>query len=335
MKMSALQVKSSTFSSIASLIINITQMKYKKSLILIFVVLVLLGGTAAVLFRHEAVDPAKPVVFNADTAMLAIFGTYNEKQHGVLLPEANTSKWNMKGAETLATALLTATYEEGGKKKAVLALQRQDILEGEVVESHATAPVISVYIFAHDGKQWVFEKGKKEVTSAGSHGSAPGSKLIRLGQDKYGLLFEGGDVHQGYTNDYAFLISLSDVKPGKVLDLDTGASNSGTCSDDPADQGEGSILKACWERTGKISFLQNGKDDYFVLKLTSLSNEDADDKRKMKKTEQYYVRTAGGYKLSKDSLKNAKLVADELVYHAGDAHGEPAGVATIPRNDVK
>lgn len=310
-------------------------MKYKKILVQALLLLILVGGTAAVLFRQGPVDTAKPEVFNADTAMLAIFGTYNEKQHGVLLPEKNTRNWDMKEADTLATALLTATYTEGGRKKAVLAVQRQQILDGVVEESHATAAQISVYIFAHDGRQWVFEKGKKEVATAGSHGSAPGSRLIRLGQDKYGLLFEGGDVHQGYTNDYAFLIALSDTKPGKVLDLDTGGSNSGTCSDDPAEQGD-SGMRACWERTSKISFVQKDNDDYFVLKLSTISNEGADDKRNKKKTEQYYVRSDSGYKLSKDgSLKNARPVADEIVYHAGETQLLADTIPAMPRTVVK
>ncbi|MFZ6734385.1 hypothetical protein ACO0LG_20815 [Undibacterium sp. Ji42W] len=158
-----------------------SHMQFKKSAAAAFIFVALLGLAAFFLFGREPVDPAKPQVFNADTAMLAIFGTYNEKQHGVLLPEKNTASWDMGQADILATVLLVDIYTEAGKKKAVLVVQRQQILGGVVEESHATAPVISVYVFAYNGKQWLFEKGKKEVAAYGANGMAPMASLIRLG----------------------------------------------------------------------------------------------------------------------------------------------------------
>ncbi|PXX40364.1 hypothetical protein [Undibacterium pigrum] len=307
-------------------------MKFKKNAILLALFLTLFGFTAYFLFGRTPVDHAKPEVFNADTAMLAIFGTYNDKQQGVLLPEKNTAQWNMKEADTLATALLVATYTEAGKKKAVLAIQRQQILDGVVEQSHATGAMISVYIFAYNGKQWVFEKGKKEVVESGAHGEAPGGSLIRLGQDKYGLLFAGGDVHQGFTNDYAFIISLSEPKPVKLLDLSMGESNSGTCTDVVEEQ-EG-MMQACWESVSKLSFLQNGTDEYYALKLSTTSNKPADGSKQVleKKWDEYFVRTATGYKASKaQSLKAAKPVADDVVNNAGETQKQTKSVPNMQR----
>ena len=294
--------------------------------------LTLFGLTAYVLFGRAPVDHAKPEVFNTDTAMLAIFGVYNGRQQGVLLPEKNTAQWNMKEADTLATALLVATYAEAGKQKGVLAIQRQQILDGVVEQSHATGAMISVYIFAYNGKQWIFEKGKKEVVESGAHGEAPGGSLIRLGKDKYGLLFNGGDVHQGYTNDYAFIISLSGPKPVKVLNLSMGESNSGTCSDVVEEQ-EG-MTHACWESVSKLSFLQNGSDEYYTLKLSTASNKPGDGSKQPvdKKWDEYFVHTANGYKASKvQGLKTAKLVADEFINNAGDTQKQTKSVPNMQR----
>jgi hypothetical protein len=311
-------------------------MKFKKNAIFLALFLTLLGLTAYVLFGRAPVDPARPEVFNANTAMLAIFGTYNDKQQGVLLPEKNTAQWNVKEADTLATALLVATYTEAGKHKGVLAIQRQQILDGVVEQSHATSAMISVYVFAYNGKQWIFEKGKKEVVESGAYGEAPGGSLMRLGKDKYGLLFKGGDVHQGYTNDYAFLISLSEVKPIKMLDLDMGESNSGTCSDDEEEQ-EG-MMQACWESTGKLSFLQNATDDYYVLKLSTTSNkQQAEGNKSIVKTqEEFFVHAATGYKASKaQGLKAATVVPDDLVFNVGETQKLSSSLATVPRSELK
>ncbi|MFZ6677341.1 hypothetical protein [Undibacterium sp. Tian12W] len=303
-------------------------MKYKKPALAAFIFVALLGLSAFFLFGREPVDPAKPQVFNADTAMLAIFGTYNEKQHGVLLPEKNTASWDIGQADTLATALLADTYTEAGKKKAVLVVQRQQVLGGVVEESHATAPVVSVYVFAYNGKQWLFEKGKKEVAAYGANGMAPMASLIRLGQDKFGLLFEGGDMHQGYTNDYAFIVSLSDVKPVIALELNMGESNNGACTDDVEEQGP--LMQACWENTGKLSFLQNATDEYYTVKLSTTGNKPEGDKPPSAARQQdtYFVHTATTYKASKDQrLKKASPVAEELVKNAGEMKKQKPPVA--------
>lgn len=315
------------FSLVRSLYFSAAHMKYKKT-VAAFGFVALLGLSAFFLFGREPVDPAKPEVFNADTAMLAIFGTYNEKHHGVLLPEKNTTAWEMGQADTLATALLVDTYTETGKKKAVLVVQRQQILDGAVEESHATAPLVSVYIFAFNGKQWVFEKGKKEVAAYGANGVAPMASLIRLGQDKFGLLFEGGDMHQGYTNDYAFIVSLSDAKPVIALELNMGESNNGACTDDVEEQGP--LMQACWENTGKLSFLQNGADEYYIVRLSTTGNKPEGEKPPSAARQQdtYFVHTNTTYKVSKDQgLKSAIPVAEDVVRNAGEMKKQKNPVA--------
>lgn len=93
-------------------------------------------------------------------------------------------------------------------------MQRQAVADGTIDESHVAGAGISVYVFVYNGKEWMYEHGKKLVkeaaSEAGAYGHAPDGRLIKLGPDKYGLLFEGGDMHQGYTNDYAFIISISE-----------------------------------------------------------------------------------------------------------------------------
>ena len=132
--------------------------------------------------------------------MAAVFCEYDRAKGGTLLPIEYTATWDMTRAEYLATPLLAATYVEGGIDKGVLVVQRQIIVENEVAWSHATSAVVSVYVFKRAGARWQFEKGAKEALDAGAKGNAAGAELIKLGDDRFGLWFEGGDIHQGYTN---------------------------------------------------------------------------------------------------------------------------------------
>ncbi|MEC5163347.1 MULTISPECIES: hypothetical protein [unclassified Janthinobacterium] len=306
-------------------------------------------GAAAVLWvshgaeaQHAAPvggDGARPAVFNEGTAMRAIFGAYNSAQKGTLIPVANTAAWSLKGAEVLATPMLAVTYDDGGVEKGVLAIQRQTVTtDGEVVDSHATAADMSVYVFIHKGGQWVFEKGKQVAATAGAHGNAPNGRLLRIGDGKFGLLFEGGDVHQGVSNDYAILVDLSAATVRQTFEFETGRSNSGTCSDDPKELAEpGTTLHPCWGFEAKLAFLKNGPGEYFTIRATYSGTTDEDATKPLKKVE-YYTMTKDGFKWHRQPQPQpriAEALADEEVFGVGGGQGREANMATIPRRLLK
>ncbi len=279
-------------------------------------ILITLLSLASVAMAAEEKKSARPTVFNRDTAMLAVYGEYNEQHKGTLGPVQYTNSWDMKNASVLATPIMAATYTEGGIRKGVIAIQRQTILNGEVVDSHATAAGISVYVFAFNGKEYVFEKGKQTVTEAGAHGSAPGGTLIKIGRDKYGLLFEGGDIHQGFTNDYTFIISLSTPTPAVVVELETGESYND------------------WVWEGKIEFIEDTTKDHFVLKVTSQGTKqeiNEDKSRPLNKVE-YYVYDNGKYQpITDKKYATYKTVALKEIYPAGDIDRKGMTILTVPR----
>jgi hypothetical protein len=139
------------------------------------------------------------------------------------------------------------------------------VVNGEIQESHANGATISVYVFTHQDGAWVFEKGKREVIESGANGRAPDGRLIRLGDAKYGLLFQGGDMQQGYTNDYAFIIGVSDQEIAPVAQFALGESNEGTCSDDPKERGD--LIGECWSYEGKLQFLRDGESPYYAIRV--------------------------------------------------------------------
>lgn len=251
------------------------------------------------MFKQAPENTATPSNFNADSAMLAIFGVYNFQNKGVLIPEENTKLWKIKESNELVTTILARTYSEGGVRKGVIAMQRQALSNGEVIDSHGEEATISIYIFRFDGKKWIFEKGKRAVTSAGSYGNAPEGKLIRMGNDKFGLLFEGGFSGQGHLINYAFLIPLSEPKLFDALDLDMGEDNHGTCSDDPKERDD--TIEQCWERKSKLVFLKHIGSPYYALKVTTLSSSsDEDEEQTMHSADEFYIYTPAGYKQTKN-----------------------------------
>jgi len=215
----------------------------------------------------------QPTVFNTSTAMLAIFGAYNSKEKGTLLPTTFTNSWNLKKADTFASPLLVKTYTESGANKGVLVAQRKNISDGVVEGCHACAPEISVYVFNFIDGKWIFEKGKKSVAQVGANGNAPTASLINIGDQKFGVLFEGGDIHQGYTSDYAFITPISDktiVADAPLFDM--GQSNAGACSEDAKEQADYK-LEPCWKYSGKINFI-NINEPYYAINLQYVGDVD-------------------------------------------------------------
>ena len=218
---------------------------------------------------------SKPATFDQHTAMQAIFCQYNRQQGGTLIPLQHTAAWNSHQAQTLASPLLVETYSEKNTQKGVLVVQRQKLLEGKPEHSHAAGVVLSIYTFRFDGQHWIYEKGNKHAAESGSFGTAPKGKLIKLGNDRYGLIFHGGFTGQGHTVTNTFIISLSDEGILENGQFDTGQSNGGACSDDPEDQKQ-LQLRPCWEYQGNIEFIQLKDKDYYLLRVSYSGTHSSD-----------------------------------------------------------
>ena len=214
-------------------------------------------------------NPTRFTVFTPATAMLAVFGAYDDLRGGTLLPVNLTKTWEIKNATVLLSPLIANTYEESGRTKGVLAVQRQIVEGGEVEDAHAAPAEISVYVFSFNGNEWLFEKGEPKVIKAGSFGIAPKGQLVRIGDEKFGLLFEGDDMHHGYKNEYKFLVAISEPTIGVIFDEPTGEDNMGQCSDDEKERKESGILKLkpCWGYATKLSFIRILPSAYFIMSL--------------------------------------------------------------------
>lgn len=308
----------------------------KRSSLLIFA----LAAWPALALADRCEELATPTEFTADSAMEAVFCQYDRSRKATLLPLEHTRTWNSKQAEIVATPLLTATYRENGERKGVIAVQRQQLNEnGEPVMSHATGAIIWVYLFRHDGSRWVFEKGKKEALYAGAHGHAPGGRLMRLGPGKHGLWFKGGDVHQGYTEDYAFVVPLSEanILPAGPY-FDTGKSNAGACSEDEQER-QGLGLRECWSYEGQPELIERENSDYYILRIRyqGTGPDDKDWEKIVSKDRAVcYEKSTDKYLASSDTkCADYKAVDEDKVFDADDTGEGTQPIPSMPRKLLK
>jgi len=63
-------------------------------------------------------------------------------------------------------------------------------------DCHACAPIIGGATFSKQGDAWQLDTLTKEVSTMGSWGSAPEGKLIKIGPERYGVVFQPGYTGQ-------------------------------------------------------------------------------------------------------------------------------------------
>lgn len=283
-----------------------------------------------------------PAIFDKDSAMLAVFGEYNPAKQGTLIPKRLTDQWDLAQAEELATPLMLTTYAEGGQRKGVLVVQRQMILDGEVVDAHSQPVTISVYIFKQKGRRWYYEKGNQQVVEVGSYGQAPEGRFIKLGDDNYGILFYGGYANMGYVTEFALIVGLSDASIKELGSFDTGEENSGTC-DDEAAASETSDLPECWSYRGELSFLrETGEEDYIVqLSYQGTGRQDGQEGVVDVSREEYFLKQGDSYtRIDAKRAANGQPVAEselevtELEEAAGAAEIASPEQTSAPANAV-
>jgi hypothetical protein len=299
--------------------------------------IVLVAVTAALLPFAARADRcaqlAKPKVFNKASAMLAIFCEYDAEHDGTLIPVRFTKDWQTRGARVLATPLLVATYHERGIRKGVLAVQRQDLDEdGEPIMGHAVSATISIYVFREQEESFVFEKGARNATATGAHGTAPGGRLMRLGTDRTGIWFEGGDVHQGYTNDYALVFSLSDPSIVHLGTFDTGQSNSGACPEAPWGHED------CWGYEGHPELVPVPGDPFAILRIRYEGTEkpESSDRITSKNVNVCYARRGDRYEVLDTPFCNQRQAGPEFpVFGVEESAERAAPGLSVPRKLLK
>ncbi len=159
-------------------------------------------------------------------------------------------------------------------------------------DCHACAPIIGAATFSKQGDAWQLDTLTKEVSTMGSWGSAPEGKLIKIGPERYGVVFQPGYTGQGITSESAVVIAETTENVREVLVVDEyGADNSGTC-------GEG--LATCYSFSSKLEFVAGSNPEFYDARVTmSGTKEDKDGNVRRANSVKKYKFANGKYVLAK------------------------------------
>jgi serine/threonine protein kinase len=235
--------------------------------------------------------------FDSGKALELIYGSYDSqkkyskwritKEDIESLPSADRSTGIQPGT-VYAAAKFSKSFTQAG-------LQRFFVITETVpahYDCHACAPIIGGATFSKQGDAWQLDTLTKEVSTMGSWGSAPEGKLIKIGPERYGVVFQPGYTGQGITSESAVVIAETTGDVREVLIVDEySADNGGTC-------GEG--LATCYSFSSKLEFVAGSNSEFYDARVTTTgTKEDKDGNVRRANSVKKYTFANGKYAPSK------------------------------------
>lgn len=177
---------------------------------------------------------------------------------------------------------------------------------------HGCVATLGGIVVSEQKGTWKADIKNLHIADLGSWGQVPEGQLVLIGPDRYGVRFDFDDVHQGDTNDWTIFVGVVGKELTKILDIDTGNSDTqGTCADEQQDATDGKekfdSKLWCYGYSSDMQFVAGAGLDYYDLEVR-YTGTDADFNVQLpngmkitdvSRVETYKWDDGGGYKLTK------------------------------------
>jgi hypothetical protein len=139
-------------------------------------------------------------------------------------------------------------------------------------------PFLGGAVFTKVGDEWQLDTQNRAITRTGMHGELSGGRAVKIGADKYGVLFHWKAASMGITEEGDLL--LAETKNGlkEVFSMVTGGNNKIHChekgmyEDDPS----------CWAYSSKLEFVPAANASYYELKVSMQGTKQVEDNNVIK-----------------------------------------------------
>ncbi|MFN8395435.1 MAG: hypothetical protein U0176_12395 [Bacteroidia bacterium] len=180
--------------------------------------------------------------FTVPAAMEVVYGLYDknfECSKWVCKPhEARTFGSKAAGDGTIHTRPAGVyPFETSEGRKMLLLTETLSREKDDWEDCHVCAPILGAVQFQEIDGAWFIESLRKDLGELGSWGQLPANKLVKLGPDEYGVLFNYGYTAQGITEGGIRLIGPIEGQFEALLDLNTSFSNEASFADPKNEEG--------------------------------------------------------------------------------------------------
>lgn len=174
--------------------------------------------------------------FTVPAAMEVVYGLYDKN--------FECSKWVCKPHESRSFGSKAAgdgtlhtrpagvyPFETAEGRKMLLLTETLSREKDGWEDCHVCAPILGIVQFQEIDGAWFIETLRKDLGELGSWGQLPANKLVKLGPEEYGVLFNYGYTAQGITEGGIRIIGPVQGQFEELLDLNTSYSNEASFAD--------------------------------------------------------------------------------------------------------
>ncbi len=211
--------------------------------------------------------------FDNAKAMRAIYGSYNADQ--------KRAQWRPAKGELDRFSFYSDIKTVSSRVLFAKAFQQNETERYFVITRTAPTkedcddcvPVIGGAVFTKAGNEWQLDTQSKAITRTGMQGEMSGGKVVKIGADKYAVLFHWKAANLGVTEEGDLLIAEAKSGLKEVFSMVTGGNNKSYCQekglyeDDPS----------CWAYASKLEFVPATNAGYYELKVSTQGTKPVED----------------------------------------------------------
>lgn len=227
------------------------------------------GGLIGSIFGTDERNP-QPVVslegeFDSTKALRAIYGTYNTEQKRAqwkpTKEELNRFSFYNNIQTLYSRAYFIKSFQQSGFER-YFVITRTAPSKSDCEDC---VPVLGGAVFTKNGDEWELNSQSKLITRTGLHGELSGGRIVKIGAEKYGVMFHWKATSDGIAEEGDLLIAETKGGLKEVFSMVTGGDNKKHCeevgayADDPS----------CWSYRSKIDFVANANSSFYDLRVTS------------------------------------------------------------------
>jgi hypothetical protein len=199
-------------------------------------------------------------------ALEKMYGTYNaEAKRSVWKPQKEElSKFNYYDSVTdLASRAIFSRQFKQGERERVFVVTKTAPARGACDDC---VPVLGAAVFSKVDDEWKLDTQSKAITRTGQHGELSGGKLVKLGPNKYGALFNWKHTSLGVTEEGLLLLAETKTGLKEVFSMITGGNNKAYCQENGLYEDD----PECWGYNSKVEFVP--ADDGGMYELQVVTN---------------------------------------------------------------
>lgn len=251
--------------------------------------------------EHRETSFADPI--SDEKALEFLYNNYNTKEKyslwqpnekemakfGYTQKDSFYQQWN----NLQVSVLFSKNFTQAGIERYILVTQAAP---PDLESCPICAPEVGATVFYKKGKQWQIELERWNFGKLGQYGSVAIGNFIRVGPDKYGVIFEPVSTYKAEIDkNYLILLVYEDNGFKKVFHELCGIDNSADCENED-----------CGNYHSTYAMREGKNKDYFDLWLTTLGTK-VDKNSKVVPANQI---TSYTYKNGKYVLASQKQIAD-------------------------